>query len=116
MPAYHQWRSSRRAIIAYCSRSMRPQDFADIVHVVVRELGVDRQAQDLVRQSLGIRQSATGEFGIRRLKVDWERVMNVGAHTVVSQVRLEGIPPRRSHDKQVKHTFFRRQSDDTVEL
>src|SRR5260370_42177869 len=104
MPAYHQWRSSRRAMIAYCSRSISPQGLADVVHVVWRELGVDRQTENFAGQQFGRRQRTTPLpiLGVRRLEMHRQRIVHVRPDAVISQVRLQRVTFRRAHDEQVE--------------
>src|SRR5438105_7826548 len=107
MPAYHQWRSSRSAMIAYCSRSIRPQRLAHVVDALVRQLRVDRQAQDLAGEPLGHRQRAgpVAVLRIWRLKMHRQRIVDVGTDTLLGQVGPDPIATWRSHHEEMEHAI-----------
>src|SRR5215471_2471952 len=93
MPAYHQWRSSRRAMIAYCSRSIRAHRVANVVDGLFAELGIQRQAQHLGGEPLRVRQRphAGAELEIRRLQMRGKWVVNVGTDPPFHQVALQAL-------------------------
>src|SRR6185437_3805431 len=95
-----------RAMIAYCSRSIRGQGLADVVDVGLGQFGIDWQAQDLVRQLLGMWQRPTRELPIRRLHMRGQRVMDVGGDAVLGEVRLQRIALRRANHEQVEDAVF----------
>ena len=108
---WNVWRSSWRAMIAYCSRSICAQGLHDIGDAVSRQLGVQRQAEDLASQTLGRRQLPSGELGVRRLLMCCQRVVDVGGDAVLCQMCLQRVPLARLNYEQVKDALPRRRDE-----
>src|SRR6266540_3465304 len=92
----------------YCSGSMLGDEVAhllgDVVHVVLRQLGVDGQAQDFAGQPFRYRQRAWARAVLRvgRLQVRGEWVVDVAGDAALAEPRT-----KRSRQPYMRSRFAR---------
>src|SRR5258708_37711844 len=102
-------------MIAYCSRSMVGAERADlrghVVEIVLRQLRVDRQADDLGGELLRVRQRAEsrGVGRVRGLEVRRQRGVHAGADALLGEMCSKRIALCGPDHEQVEYAICLRE-------